>query len=1005
MNEQVLQAILNLLVASVKIDGFTLNERDAVENFLKENLKGSAVKKYLQQFDDLVSYTTFDPKSALEVCHDINLQLNRHQKLVVLIHLIELGIADFDYTLRERSFGIEVANALYIEKETLESIQQFVTVHNIYQISSANVLLIDSQPDLPQASFKHYHKPNLGTPLAVLRLPEDEMYFLRVGRFTEEMSLNGKVLNPSFIYPLGQGSVIRSEKAEPIYFSTVVASFVQSEHRSRISFEVQDVNFYFKSGKQGLHHIHLAEESGKLIALMGASGSGKSTLLNVLNGNATPQEGRVLLNGLDIHRQKDEMQGVIGYVPQDDLLIEELSVYENLYFAARLCFSGKSAAKLDELVFQTLKSLGLWEARNLRVGNVLDKTISGGQRKRVNIGLELLREPAMLFVDEPTSGLSSKDSQNIMDLLKELALEGRLIFVVIHQPSSDIFKLFDKLIILDKGGYQIYYGNPVEAVTYFKSIDGQINAEQAVCSNCGNVNPEQIFDIIESRTLDEYGRFTDERKYSPQEWAHYFNERIPLSQVNQVTEKPLNTLRIPNRITQWWIFALRDWLSKLSNRQYLAINLIQAPLLGLILGYVVRYYKVDELTGKGVYVFGENLNVPAFIFMSIIVILFMGLTLSAEEIIKDLKILKREKFLSLSRNSYLLAKIGILFTFSALQSLLYVSVGNAIVGIQNMFFTYWMVLFSCGCFANMLGLNISQTFKSVITIYILIPILLIPQLILGGIVVKFDQVNPDMHAQDNTPLVGDLMVSRWAFEALMVSQFCYNDFEKEFYEIDRKLAYADYKKNYYIPTLQSKLDYCIANLQNPDEKLGLTLDLLRNEIEKERKLTPIFKMKLTDALHPARFSLLTGQAVADYLNLLTKVYTKLYNQSQDERDALIGSQTRRPEEAKAFLARKQAFQNEQVENLVTNRLGEERIVEYKGKLVHKIYPIFFAQGPQEPWWDFRSHFYAPEKQLFGRNIPTLYFNTGVIWLMSLVLYLTLYFRTFKQLFSLRQYKD
>ncbi len=117
-----------------------------------------------------------------------------------------------------------------------------------------------------------------------------------------------------------------------------------------------------------------------------------------------------------------------------------------------------------------LNSIGLYEAKDLKVGSPLEKTISGGQRKRLNIALELIREPSVLFVDEPTSGLSSRDSENIMDLLKELALKGKVIFVVIHQPSSDIFKMFDKLLILDLGGRPIYYGNPVDGVLYFKSF-------------------------------------------------------------------------------------------------------------------------------------------------------------------------------------------------------------------------------------------------------------------------------------------------------------------------------------------------------------------------------------------------------------------------------------------------------------------------------------------------------------------------------------------------------
>src|SRR5688572_8223068 len=248
---------------------------------------------------------------------------------------------------------------------------------------------------------------------------------------------------------------------------------------------------------------------------MGASGSGKSTLLNVLNGTEKPSSGRVLINGIDIHVQPYKVHGIIGYIPQDDLLIEDLTVYENLYYAARLCFGHYTENDTHKLVEQVLLNLGLTEIRNLKVGSPLQKTISGGQRKRLNIGLELLREPAVLFVDEPTSGLSSRDSENIMDLLKELSLRGKMVFVVIHQPSSDIFKMFDTLIILDSGGFQIYYGNPVEAVNYFRDVINVANKTQGACPECGNINPEQVFSIIETKVVNEYGRLTNTRKISP----------------------------------------------------------------------------------------------------------------------------------------------------------------------------------------------------------------------------------------------------------------------------------------------------------------------------------------------------------------------------------------------------------------------------------------------------------------------------------------------------------
>src|SRR6185295_732330 len=153
------------------------------------------------------------------------------------------------------------------------------------------------------------------------------------------------------------------------------------------------------------------------------------------------------------------------------------------------------------------------------------------------------------------------------------------------------------------------------------------------------------------------------------------------------------------------------------------------------------------------------------------------------------------------------SKMGILFTISAIQTLLFELVGSEILEIKGMLLVHWGILFPVSCFANMLGLNISSAFNSAVTIYILIPILLIPQLILSGVVVKFDKLNPLIGNSETVPFVGDMMTSRWAFEASMVAQFKDNRFEREFYEDDKKIADADYKKIYFIPTLESKLDF------------------------------------------------------------------------------------------------------------------------------------------------------------------------------------------------------
>jgi energy-coupling factor transporter ATP-binding protein EcfA2 len=643
-----------------------------------------------------------------------------------------------------------------------------------------------------------------------------------------------------------------------------------------------------------------------------------------------------------------------------------------------------------------LADLGLSETRHLKVGSPLEKTISGGQRKRLNISLELIREPSVLFVDEPTSGLSSRDSENIMDLLKELALKGKLIFVVIHQPSSEIYKMFDKLMILDVGGYPIYYGNPVDAVSYFKRLVNHVNAEESECWNCGNVNPEQIFNIIESKVLDEYGNLTYNRKVSPAEWNVQYRERIEsnIHSEKKHTEIPESIFKIPNIIKQFKVFMTRDVKSKLTNTQYLLINFLEAPVLAFILAYLVRFYNTDVDTNKG-YVFGENENIPAYMFMSVVVALFIGLTVSAEEIIRDRKIRKRESFLNLSKGSYLWSKIIIMFALSAVQTLTFVIVGNYVLGIKGMYTDYWMVLFTTSCFANMLGLNISSAFNSAVTIYILIPFLIIPQLLLAGVVVKFDKLNPTLAAQGSVPISGEVMTSRWAFEALAVNQFKENAYEHNFYKYDKSISVAQFKKDYWMPKLESKL-VKIENEIREGKKLNeikADITLLFNEISKETKINKKVACDVLKQINEKDYSPAVVLGIKAYLTNIKNYYINVQNTAYKKLDEIKLSMQKTPAEKEKFLQLAANFDNENLNNLVKNSGELNRCIEKDGKLIQQIDPVY--QDPIDSKIG-RAHFFAPRKNFFGTYFSTYWFNVCVIWMMSILLIITLYFDIFKK---------
>ncbi len=1015
MSEELLKAIIQLFAIVAK-ERITDDERTNIKDFLSLHLNQEGTRYYLNLFDEFVKanrkaagaeLSNLDDETAqfvddwahiMQISKKVNQALTMQQKVVMVIKIIELVYADGHISERQENLIFYIGEALKIPMKDLQAMRTFVIGQDSDELNSKNILIIDEGSGDIKHTGPRIVSKNLTGLIAVLRLSEIETYFVKYLGITS-LYINSQPFKSRKVEVFPTGSTFRGSKIDTIYYSDIVGKFLQEEAGSEISFVAEHIFYHFKSGRAGLQNVTVSEKGGKLIGLMGGSGSGKSTMLNVLNGSERPSSGRVLINGIDIHENPESIEGIVGFIPQDDLLMEDLTVFENLHYAARLCFGQLNKEEAVERVNKVLNSLGLSEIRNLKVGSPLQKTISGGQRKRVNIGLELLREPTILFVDEPTSGLSSRDSENIMDLLKELSLRGKMIFVVIHQPSSDIYKMFDTLIILDVGGFQIYYGNPVEAVSYFQEIINAATKTPGACPECGNINPEQVFNIIETRIVNEFGRFTNTRKISPGQWYQYFKQKIKIHRIEEVKTPLPVTQKIPNWFKQLFVFTGRDLLSKLANKQYLVVNLSLSPLLALFMAYFVKYYDfigVDEAS----YHFSKNSNIPVYFFMSVVVALFVGLIVSAEEIFRDRKIRKREAFLHLSNSSYLASKIIILFGLSSIQTLSFVFVGNLILEIPLSEARYWLILFSSACFANVLGLNISSAFDSAVTIYILIPVLVIPQLLMSGVVIPFDKFNPKVGKPNAIPLMGEVMASRWAFEAFMVTQFKDNPYEKLFFSVDQKERISFYKRNYLIPELETRISYLWTQRSHwrgqNHQGVKDALSVLKEEVTSEM-LKFSQDPALADKLEIGKVDSTTLGKTKEFVSLLRKAYGDRMDEAKQERGVITAKLTDTPAKKQAFDVMKGRYTNDAVKLWVENSNEENRIAKWDGQLIQKYYLIYLEDHRPNHLFDFRSNFYVPTKHFMGRYYDTLYFNISVIWIMTLLLFITLYFDMLKKL--------
>ncbi len=1006
MSEKILETLMQLFAIIAKPQSNDRERREVVEAFLRRLLNQELVNKYLSIYD--IAYEEARKKlekSSAErregaiairirkLCMNINDegQLDQEQRVFVVIKALEFCKSGGENVSQmELDFINTLAEGLNISDEEYNYIEKFVLSPFDKIPDYQTILLINGEENSKLKEAKHIYNELLKGQIWVLFIPSVKIYFVRFTG-TGELSMNGQLLEEDKVYPFSQGSSIKGYKIKPIYNWDITMQFLKEEFEaSRVVYEVNNIEYKFRGGKVGIHHMSFKEESGRMVGIMGASGAGKSTLLSVLNGQNPPSDGNVMVNGIDIHSEQEQVKGLIGYVSQDDLLIEELTVFENLYYNAKLCFGNLSEEEITKRVDETLKNLGLFEIRNMKVGSPLNKKISGGQRKRLNISLELIREPAIMFLDEPTSGLSSRDSENILDLLKELARKGKLLFIVIHQPSSDIFKMFDKLIILDTGGYLIYNGNPIESIEYFKRKIEQANYNESECYACGNVNPEQIFNIVETKVFSETGQPTETRRRSPRDWCDTYKSEQKEENIDPGNGIPGIQFKTPGKIRQFIIFTKRDILSKIADAQYLLITLLEAPILAVALSMLIKYF--DESAVDAQYTLFDNVNLPVYIFMSVIIAIFMGLTVSAEEIIKDRKILKRETFLNLSWNSYLSSKVVVQFGISAIQALTYVLIGNAITGVKGMLFEYWLVLFTCWASANMMALIISDSFNAVVTIYILIPFLVIPQIILSGIMVKFEKLNPRLSSPIEIPFYGEFITARWGYEALCVKQFKDNRYEKQFYIYDKAMSQAKYKKDYLVSELKGKLESIKSDLNRETQSASFesNIKVVYNELQKEAENNSRLVFPDIDKLTPSSITTEIVNEALDHVETIRRYYVAYSNNAKDMKDEIVSKLQSQDNEA--FLKLRNDYYNESLEEFVTNKNETVKIVEYNDEIYQKLDPIYM--DPENNF--IKAHFYSPTKKIFGVEFGTFWVNIMVIWTMTLLFYIALYFRLLRK---------
>lgn len=565
--------------------------------------------------------------------------------------------------------------------------------------------------------------------------------------------------------------------------------------------DVQDISHNFAEGNVALADISFRLSKSSMMAIMGPSGSGKTTLLQVLLGDIKAHNCKIRIDDQDYHANFSFYQKYIGYVPQDDLLFPNLTVYENLHYRIRLALPQlKNHAEIETRISNLLHSVGLFDQRHMIVGDVMNKKLSGGQRRRLNIALELILNPVIIILDEPTSGLSSKDSESIAEFLADLKEQNKIIICTIHQPSPTVFKYFDQVLLLDKGGREVFFGSTHEVFSYFEAELQQSGTHQPALSLKRDLQmPDYFYDLIETSDL------AGQRRFPPEYWErkfreHSFRKALDIGHDHArkaETSAPAlsHLVKHHHSLHNLRMLIYRNFINKSRSKINLVMTLLVSPLLALLTAFVLR----GVPPGKA-YCYLDNENSLLFGFISVIVFIFIGLANSIDDLLGEKRSIQREVKLSVSAYCQLLAKDAVLLGMTIIQVLLYYTVSSLILGMHGSLYPQGLFLLLSGIMGFGTGLFFSSFIRDRSAIINVLPLVIIPQIMFSGAVINFSDMNSSLriNRRSEIPEFCQIVPSRWLFEGWVVASARLNRIEQRKQQylkttFDTALSYQDYK--------------------------------------------------------------------------------------------------------------------------------------------------------------------------------------------------------------------
>lgn len=885
----------------------------------------------------------------------------------------------------------KLSNSLGIKVSTAQEIELFFS--NIYKLANhPNFISISPQKSEPaekleglwidqhepQSNEEIKFKTNFQFSCTANVLFIDETKFFLCGLNLGGISKAGSSkFGATPWHIIKSGDVLNLNNSGDISYAQLKNILVEKHYRNNAILRAKRLSISY-SNKRGVKPFNLIGQPGELIGILGKEGTGKSSILKLLAGYIKPKSGQLLLNGHDLHKNPYQLKSLIGYVPEEDLLFPELTVFQNLYFASQLYLSGNDSKQSNIIVEEVLQNTGLITIKDVRVGRHQEKLIQPGQRRLVNIALELLRDPQVLIVDNSTSTLNMSDSAMILEVLNNYTFKGKLIITSICLSGANHFEYFDSLFLLAAEGIPIYFGPRYNALTYLLGLLPKGVARNYLVND--SYSPEILLELI-SISNGEGGKKGEAEQYIKpiEQYTNYMDQSHTEQEQTVKREKiPGNENHPPRLEKQFIVYFLRNFITKISRKRDLMFSVFAIPLISLTLSLILKHNGGDK------YYFSENTNIPSFFYISIIVNIFIGLAQSVREIIRERFVLDKEENLYLSNFSYINSKVSYLLIIGLIQCVLYTIIANTVLGIKDMFIYHTLIYFSCSASGVLLGLLFSSTHNVYDSIVLKsIPLTLIFLIILGGGWIPLNNLN---FTKDRyTPVMSDLSISRWAFEAIVVQQYAKNPYEKHFFEVNKTISNKAFDNFHLLPQLKESVE-AIKPPTTPAhaDSSAVILKALKNKLSDYQSDSVIFPFEFMDSLSLRSFSNKISEEVIEYLNYLEYVLYKQYLNGIQEKSR-IGDSLILVHGHDGIENLNRHHVNHQISQMVRNSSTRENL-----KIVEKNWVRFSDPIYQLPTNNMgRSQLFSSSKKFNNQIIPTFEFNLSIIWLFNFLFYILL----------------